>query len=54
VIGPPIDLPQAASDRAGRRAASEVLQQRLRAFRAAVAAESSGGAVVTTDRQIDE
>jgi 1-acyl-sn-glycerol-3-phosphate acyltransferase len=54
VIGPPIDLPRAASDRAGRRAASEVLQQRLRAFRAAVAAESSGGAVVTTDRQIDE
>ena len=43
VIGPPIDLPRAASDRAGRRAASEVLQQRLRAFRAAVAAESSGG-----------
>jgi 1-acyl-sn-glycerol-3-phosphate acyltransferase len=41
VIGPPIDLPQAASDRAGRRAASEVLQQRLRAFRAAVAGEPS-------------
>jgi len=39
VIGPPIDLPQAASDRAGRRAASEILRQRLRAFRTAVAGE---------------
>jgi 1-acyl-sn-glycerol-3-phosphate acyltransferase len=52
VIGPPIDLPQAASDRAGRRAASEVLQQRLRAFRAAVGSEP--GTVTTRDRQIDE
>jgi 1-acyl-sn-glycerol-3-phosphate acyltransferase len=32
VIGPPIDLPQSTSDRAGRRAASELLQQRLREF----------------------
>ena len=39
VIGPPIDLPQATSDRAGRRAASEVLGQRLREFRAAVTGE---------------
>jgi 1-acyl-sn-glycerol-3-phosphate acyltransferase len=35
VIGPPVDLPQATGDRAGRRAASEVLRQRLQAFRAA-------------------
>jgi 1-acyl-sn-glycerol-3-phosphate acyltransferase len=41
VVGPPIDLPQSAGDRAGRRAASEVLQQRLRAFRAAAAGEVS-------------
>jgi 1-acyl-sn-glycerol-3-phosphate acyltransferase len=54
VIGPPIDLPQAAGDRAGRRAASEVLQQRLRAFRAAVAGGPSGDAMTTTDHQIDE
>jgi 1-acyl-sn-glycerol-3-phosphate acyltransferase len=32
VIGPPIDLPQSTSDRAGRRAASEVLRHRLQAF----------------------
>jgi 1-acyl-sn-glycerol-3-phosphate acyltransferase len=32
VIGPAIDLPQSTSDRAGRRAASELLQQRLQAF----------------------
>ena len=32
VIGPAIDLPQSTSDRAGRRAASEVLRQRLQAF----------------------
>jgi 1-acyl-sn-glycerol-3-phosphate acyltransferase len=38
VIGPPIDLPQATSDRAGRRAASEVLRQRLQEFRAATPA----------------
>jgi 1-acyl-sn-glycerol-3-phosphate acyltransferase len=54
VIGPPIDLPQAASDRAGRRAASEVLGQRLRAFRAAVAGEPADRAVPATDRPIDE
>jgi 1-acyl-sn-glycerol-3-phosphate acyltransferase len=52
VIGPPIDLPQSASDRAGRRAASEVLHQRLRAFRAAVVGEPS--AQPTTSNQIDE
>jgi 1-acyl-sn-glycerol-3-phosphate acyltransferase len=32
VVGPAIDLPQSTSDRAGRRAASEVLRQRLQAF----------------------
>jgi 1-acyl-sn-glycerol-3-phosphate acyltransferase len=32
VIGPAIDLPQSTSDRAGRRAASEVLRQRLQEF----------------------
>jgi 1-acyl-sn-glycerol-3-phosphate acyltransferase len=36
VIGPAIDLPQATSDRAGRRAASEVLRQRLQVFLATV------------------
>jgi 1-acyl-sn-glycerol-3-phosphate acyltransferase len=32
VVGPAIDLPPATSDRAGRRAASEVFRQRLQAF----------------------
>jgi 1-acyl-sn-glycerol-3-phosphate acyltransferase len=32
VIGPAIDLPKSTSDRAGRRAASEVLRRRLQAF----------------------
>jgi 1-acyl-sn-glycerol-3-phosphate acyltransferase len=32
VIGPAIDLPQSTSDRAGRRAASELLGQRLQDF----------------------
>jgi 1-acyl-sn-glycerol-3-phosphate acyltransferase len=32
VVGPPIDLPAAAADRSGRRAASEALRQRLQAF----------------------
>ena len=54
VIGPPIDLPQAAGDRAGRRAASEVLQQRLREFRAAVTDEPPGRTGISTDHQIDE
>ena len=52
VIGPPIDLPQATSDRAGRRAASEVLGQRLREFRAAVTGEPDP--VPMTKSQIDE
>jgi 1-acyl-sn-glycerol-3-phosphate acyltransferase len=36
VIGPAIDLPTSTSDRAGRRAASELLRQRLQAFLATV------------------
>ena len=52
VIGPPIDLPQATSDRAGRRAASEVLGQRLREFRAAVTGEAAPAPM--TKSQIDE
>jgi 1-acyl-sn-glycerol-3-phosphate acyltransferase len=36
VIGPPIDLPRGTSDRAGRRAASVLLQQRLQDFLATV------------------
>jgi 1-acyl-sn-glycerol-3-phosphate acyltransferase len=38
VIGPPIDLPQGTSDRAGRRAAGELLRQRLRDFLATAGA----------------
>jgi 1-acyl-sn-glycerol-3-phosphate acyltransferase len=38
VVGPPIDLPESTSDRAGRRAASERLQQGLRAFLASTGA----------------
>jgi 1-acyl-sn-glycerol-3-phosphate acyltransferase len=52
VIGPPIDLPQATSDRAGRRAASEVLGQRLREFRAGITGEPTP--VPMTKSQIDE
>jgi 1-acyl-sn-glycerol-3-phosphate acyltransferase len=52
VIGPPIDLPQATSDRAGRRAASEVLGQRLREFRATVTGEPAP--VPMSKSQIDE
>jgi 1-acyl-sn-glycerol-3-phosphate acyltransferase len=54
VIGPPVDLPEGASDRAGRRAASEVLQQRLRAFRAGIVGEPSSEAPPSIDPQIDE
>jgi 1-acyl-sn-glycerol-3-phosphate acyltransferase len=56
VVGPPIDLPQAASDRAGRRAASELLQLRLRAFRAGVVGDPPGQveAPPAENRQIDE
>jgi 1-acyl-sn-glycerol-3-phosphate acyltransferase len=54
VIGPPIDLPDGASDRAARRAASEVLQQRLQAFRASVVGDPRDEPTPATDRQIDE
>jgi 1-acyl-sn-glycerol-3-phosphate acyltransferase len=52
VIGPPIDLPQATSDRSGRRAASVVLGQRLREFRATVTGEPAR--VSMTKSQVDE
>jgi 1-acyl-sn-glycerol-3-phosphate acyltransferase len=51
VIGPPIDLPQSTSDRAGRRAASELLGQRLRSF---LATATGAPAVPSTSQQIDE
>jgi 1-acyl-sn-glycerol-3-phosphate acyltransferase len=37
VIGPPIDLPRSPGDRAGRRAASELLRKRLQEFLAVAA-----------------
>jgi 1-acyl-sn-glycerol-3-phosphate acyltransferase len=52
VVGPPIDLPKSAGDRAGRRAASQVLQRRLQAFRATAAGEPAP--LPTTSIQIDE
>jgi 1-acyl-sn-glycerol-3-phosphate acyltransferase len=51
VIGPAIDLPQSTSDRAGRRAASEVLQQRLQAF---LAVAGGASAAQSTSSQSDE
>jgi 1-acyl-sn-glycerol-3-phosphate acyltransferase len=51
VIGPPIDLPRSTSDRAGRRAASELLQQRLQAF---LAAAGDTPAAQSTSNQSDE
>jgi 1-acyl-sn-glycerol-3-phosphate acyltransferase len=51
VIGPPIDLPRSTSDRAGRRAASEVLRQRLQAFLATVGDTPTKP---TPNRQSDE
>jgi 1-acyl-sn-glycerol-3-phosphate acyltransferase len=41
VIGPPIELPQSTGDRAGRRAAGEVLQRRLQAFLASATGRPS-------------
>jgi 1-acyl-sn-glycerol-3-phosphate acyltransferase len=52
VIGPPIDLPQSTTDRAGRRAASEVLRQRLQTFRAATAGDISVSSM--TNNQSDK
>lgn len=51
VIGPPIDLPRSTSGRAGRRAASEVLRQRLQAFLATVGGTPANP---TPNRQSDE
>ena len=50
VIGPAIDLPQSTGDRAGRRAASELLRRRLQAFLAAVGTP----AAQSTSSQSDE
>jgi 1-acyl-sn-glycerol-3-phosphate acyltransferase len=51
VVGPEIDLPQSTGDRAGRRAASELLQKRLQEFLAV-----AGGTPVapSTNSQSDE
>ena len=51
VIGPAIDLPPSAGDRAGRRAASEVLRQRLQAF---LATASGTQPLPATSSQVDE
>jgi 1-acyl-sn-glycerol-3-phosphate acyltransferase len=51
VIGPAIDLPQSTGDRAGRRAASELLRQRLQDF---LAVAAGAPAAQSTSRQSDE
>jgi 1-acyl-sn-glycerol-3-phosphate acyltransferase len=51
VIGPAIDLPPSAGDRAGRRAASEVLRRRLQAF---LATASGTQPLPATSSQVDE
>ena len=51
VIGPAIDLPRSTSDRAGRRAASELLRQRLQAF---LAVAGGGPAAQSTSSKSDE
>jgi hypothetical protein len=51
VIGPAIDLPKSTSDRAGRRAASELLRQRLQAF---LAVADGGPTAQSTSSQSDE
>ena len=51
VIGPAIDLPKSTSDRAGRRAASELLRQRLQAF---LAVANGGPTAQSTSSQSDE
>jgi 1-acyl-sn-glycerol-3-phosphate acyltransferase len=51
VIGPAIDLPQSTGDRAGRRAASELLRQRLQAF---LAVAAGAPAAPSTSSQSDE
>jgi 1-acyl-sn-glycerol-3-phosphate acyltransferase len=51
VIGPAMDLPQSTGDRAARRAASELLRQRLQAFLATAAGTP---ATQSTNSQSDE
>jgi 1-acyl-sn-glycerol-3-phosphate acyltransferase len=51
VIGPAIDLPKSTSDRAGRRAASELPRQRLQAF---LAVADGGPTAQSTSSQSDE
>jgi 1-acyl-sn-glycerol-3-phosphate acyltransferase len=51
VIGPAIDLPPSSGDRAGRRAASEVLRQRLQAF---LATASGVPSLPATSSQVNE
>jgi 1-acyl-sn-glycerol-3-phosphate acyltransferase len=52
VIGPAIDLPESTSDRAARRAASEVLRQRLQAFLATAGPVPAGRTAISN--QSDE
>jgi 1-acyl-sn-glycerol-3-phosphate acyltransferase len=52
VIGPAIDLPESTGDRAGRRAASEVLRQRLQAFLATAGGHPARN--TSTSSQSDE
>ena len=51
VIGPAIDLPKSTSDRAGRRAASELLRRRLQAF---LAVAGGSPTAQSTSSQSDE
>ena len=51
VIGPAIDLPQSTGDRAGRRAASELLQRRLQEF---LAVATGPPVTQSTSSQSDE
>ena len=51
VVGPAIDLPQSTGDRAGRRAASELLRQHLQAF---LAAAGGAPAAPSINSQNDE
>jgi 1-acyl-sn-glycerol-3-phosphate acyltransferase len=51
VIGPAIDLPTSTGDRAGRRAASELLRQRLQAF---LAVAGGSPTAQSTSSQSDE
>jgi 1-acyl-sn-glycerol-3-phosphate acyltransferase len=52
VIGPAIDLPESTGDRAGRRAASEVLRRRLQAFLATAGGQPAPD--TSTSSQSDE